>query len=297
MQDLAKTFKQFQQLTDRALLRFLPATDIKPQKLHQAMHYSVFNGGKRFRPILAYSIAKTQQVDYQQVEACACATELIHCYSLIHDDLPAMDDDDLRRGKPTCHIQFDEATAILCGDALQAFAFDILLNHLPDTIPLQNQINIMKTLSYASGSFGMAGGQAIDLESADKAISLQQLEEMHNKKTGALISASIKMACFCCDMQDQQLLQRLEKYAHLLGLNFQITDDILDIESDTLTLGKPQGSDQQANKATFPAILGMAETKRYAQNTHQAILDELEGLNEDYDILRQISEYILTRKH
>jgi farnesyl diphosphate synthase len=290
-------FADCQKRSNLALASVLPSVDRRPKRLHQAMHYSVFNGGKRFRPILVYAVGTTQNVDFNRLDAVACSLELIHSYSLVHDDLPAMDDDDLRRGKPTCHKQFDEATAVLVGDALQAFAFDVLLNHNSTEISAEKNIEIMRILSYASGSMGMAGGQAIDLESSNQTLSLRDLEEMHQKKTGALITASIKMACQACNINDTEVARKLEKYSHCLGLNFQITDDILDIEGETEVIGKPRGSDIKAQKATFPAILGLEETKTYAQQIHEKALDELNSLSDSYDILRDISFYILNRSH
>ncbi len=297
MIELALFFKQQQQQIDHVLQTLLPNLEKQPEQLHEAMRYSVLNGGKRFRPILVYAIGKTQNLNLNLLDACASAVELIHCYSLVHDDLPAMDDDDLRRGQATCHIKYDEATAILAGDAIQAYAFDVLLNHSPKNITAKNQINIMRILSKASGSYGMAGGQAIDLASANKRITLDALENMHKNKTGALIKASVVMSALSCNITDPVLFNKLKNYADFLGLNFQITDDILDVESDTETLGKPQGSDQKSNKSTFPSLLGMDEAKQYAKKTHQAALDELQGLPSDYDILRNISHYILNRKN
>ena len=297
MTDLSQFFKQQQQQIDHVLQTILPSLEKQPEKLHDAMRYSVLNGGKRFRPILVYAIGQTQNTHLALLDACASAIELIHCYSLVHDDLPAMDDDDLRRGQPTCHKKYDEATAILAGDAIQAYAFDVLLNYSPHSISAKNQIKIMRILSKASGSYGMAGGQAIDLASSNKRISLEALKNMHKKKTGALIKASVSMAALSCNIEDSALFSKLENYAEYLGLNFQITDDILDVESDTETLGKPQGSDEKSNKSTFPSLLGMDEAKQYAKKTHQAALDELQGLPSEYDILRDISHYILNRKH
>ena len=297
MSDLKAFFKTHQTHIDQVLLRYLPDINSTPKILHESMHYSVLNGGKRFRPILVYAVGKTQNINTHLLDACASSIELIHSYSLIHDDLPAMDDDNLRRGKETCHIRYDEATAILAGDAIQAYAFDVLLNHLPDKIPSDTKIEVMKVLAQASGSSGMAGGQAIDLASANKTISLNTLENMHQKKTGALIKACVSMANLCCNITDKSLFEKLENYAHYLGLNFQITDDILDIESDTQMLGKPQGSDIKQNKSTFPSLLGMDKAKQYAQQTHQAALDELQGLPNSYNILRDISFYILNRNH
>jgi len=283
---------------DKALLKRLPGVNIHPARLHEAMHYAVFNGGKRVRPILAYAAATALKGDLAKVDVTAGAVELIHAYSLVHDDLPAMDNDDLRRGKPTCHKAFDEATAILAGDALQTQAFYMLShdNQLNEIAP-QTRLKMIETLAQASGSRGMAGGQAIDLAAVGQAIDLVQLEDMHIHKTGALIRASVMLGAYCCDEIDKGVLKKLDHYAKAIGLSFQIQDDILDIEGTTEELGKPQGSDESQNKPTYPALLGLDGAKARAGELHQEALDSLAAFDDNANVLRWLSEYIVTRKH
>lgn len=228
--------------------------------LNRAMRYSALNAGKRLRPMLVYATAETLSTPLNKVDAAACAVELIHCYSLIHDDLPAMDDDDLRRGQPSCHRAFDEATAILAGDAIQSLAFEILTAptaHLDS----QQQLAMCHQLAQSCGINGMAGGQAMDLEATGKSLEQAALATMHQRKTGALLSACVKLACVASTTSDAQS-QVLDTLAEQFGLAFQIQDDILDIESSSDTLGKPQHSDSQQGKATYPSILGLDTAKQ-----------------------------------
>ena len=287
----------WQQRVDAALLRCLPDAKTTPVDLHQAMHYSVLNGGKRVRPFLVYAAGEAVQADSAALDITACAVELIHAYSLIHDDLPAMDDDDLRRGKPTCHRAFNEATAILAGDALQALTFHLLAHHLPKVIPAEQRIDMLDLLAVASGSRGMAGGQAIDLASVGKALSLAELENMHIHKTGALIRASVKMGAMCCPDIDPQLLQKLDHYAKCIGLAFQIQDDILDEIADTETLGKRQGADRALNKPTYPALLGLDEARNMAMDLYTEARHSLAGFDHRADPLRWLAQYIVERKN
>jgi farnesyl diphosphate synthase len=262
------------------------------------MRYSVIGGGgKRVRPILVYAAGQALNVEPEQLDACACAVEIIHAYSLIHDDLPAMDDDELRRGRPTCHMAFDDATAILAGDALQAFAFEVLASDSAMQTSAGNRIEMIKLLAQASGSVGMAGGQAIDLGAVGKSLSLQQLENMHLLKTGALIRASVLLGAMCSPNIQAAKLEALDTYARCVGLAFQIHDDVLDVTADTETLGKPQGSDEKQNKPTYPALLGLEGATRRAQELHEQAIDALENLDESADILRQLSAYIIEREH
>ncbi len=282
---------------DQALLKCLPGKHIHPARLHEAMHYAVFNGGKRVRPVLAYATATALGGDLDKVDASAAAVELIHAYSLVHDDLPAMDDDDLRRGKPTCHKAFDEATAILAGDALQTQAFYILSHsHSLDSVEPLTRLKMIEILAQASGSRGMAGGQAIDLAAVGQDIDLVQLEDMHIHKTGALIRASVMLGAYCCHETHPSVLKKLDHYAKAIGLSFQIQDDILDIEGTTEELGKPQGSDESQNKPTYPALLGLKGAKQRALELHQEALDCLSVLGDKAQVLRWLSEYIVTRK-
>ena len=265
------------------------------QRLHDAMHYSLFNGGKRVRPMLVYAAAQAinSHSDAQDLDKAASAIEMIHSYSLVHDDLPAMDDDDLRRGKPTCHIAYDEATAILAGDALQALAFEQLasLNSSSDT-----RVALIRSLSQAAGPLGMVGGQAIDLASVNQQIDLPQLQTVHQLKTGALIRAAVSMGATVAGASAEQL-SALDDYASAIGLAFQVTDDILDIESDTETLGKQQGADLALNKPTYPALLGLAGAKEKAQQLQQQALQALAGFDQAAQPLRDLAAYIITRKH
>ncbi|MCK5189569.1 MAG: polyprenyl synthetase family protein, partial [Methylococcales bacterium] len=227
----------------------------------------------------------------------ACAVELIHVYSLIHDDLPAMDDDDLRRGKATCHIAYDEATAILTGDALQALAFELLANDPTIKVDAESRLKMITTLTKASGSQGMVGGQAIDLESVGTQLTLPELENMHIHKTGALIRASVNMAALAKSDIDPVIAKKLDHYAKCIGLSFQVKDDILDEESDTATLGKTQGKDQENDKPTYPALLGLAGAKQKAQELHEQAIESLSGFGSEADLLRDLSLYIIQRDH
>lgn len=285
----------YQQQVDQALEKLINNTPNVADELHQAMHYSTFNGGKRIRPLLVYLTGMALDITREHQDAPACAVELIHCYSLVHDDMPAMDDDDLRRGKATCHKKFSEATALLTGDALQTLAFEALTNspYLDD----RQIVTMIRVLAQSSGAAGMAGGQAIDLSSTGKSLSLQQLQTMHEHKTGALIRASVQLGALCAQNLDSADLTALDTYAKNIGLSFQIKDDILDIESDTQTLGKQQGADINLNKATYPALLGLDGAKKMAMQCHQDALNSLSPFDHKADPLRELSEYIITRNH
>jgi len=277
---------------------YLPKAEVAPRKLHEAMRYSVIGGGgKRVRPVLVYAAGAALSVPPQQLDGIACAVEIIHAYSLIHDDLPAMDDDDLRRGRPTCHIAFDEATAILAGDALQALAFEILASDESLNCTAQTRINMIRLLAEASGSLGMAGGQAIDLAAVGKSLTLDELENMHRLKTGALIRASVLLGAMSSPEADTATLERLDIYSRSVGLAFQIHDDILDVVADTATLGKPQGSDQMQNKPTYPALLGLDGARKLALSQHQQALAAIEKFDSRADTLRTLSAYIVERGH
>jgi farnesyl diphosphate synthase len=231
------------------------------------------------------------------LDAHACAVEMIHVYSLIHDDLPAMDDDDLRRGKPTSHVKFDAATAILAGDALQALAFELLARDPSLNVSAEQRLKMITTLAKASGSQGMVGGQAIDLQSVGTQLTLPELENMHIHKTGALIRASVNMAALAKADIDPLVAKKLDHYAKCIGLSFQVKDDILDLESDTATLGKTQGKDQDNDKPTYPALLGLAGAKQKAQELHEQALVSLADFGSEADLLRDLSLYIIQRDH
>ena len=287
----------WQQRTDQALQKYLPSETTIPQPLHKAMRYAVLNGGKRIRPLLAYATGHALDVNVEKIDAAACAVELIHAYSLVHDDLPAMDDDDLRRGKPTCHKAFGEAEAILAGDALQSLAFHLLAHCLADDIPTQQQLQMVEVLATASGSRGMAGGQSIDLNAVGKTLNIAELENMHIHKTGALIRASVKLGALCSANVNKDVLKKLDHFAKCIGLAFQIRDDILDVEGDTETLGKPQGSDIARNKPTYPALLGINEARQMADELYQEALDSLADFGDNAIPLQMLSSYIIQRKY
>jgi len=271
--------------------RALPPASEPPLRLHEAMRYTVLGGGKRVRAILAVATGESLGAEAQCMEPAACAVEFIHAYSLVHDDLPCMDDDDLRRGVPTCHRAFGEATALLVGDALQALAFETLAR-----APMSDSGELVRVLARASGSRGMAGGQAIDLESVGRTLTLDQLENMHLHKTGALIRASVRLGALCAGARDPETLDRLDEYARCIGLAFQIRDDILDIEGDTEVLGKTQGADVALDKPTYPSLLGLDASRTHARALHERASEQLAPLGRDADFLLALSEFIVDRR-
>jgi len=293
---LTSLLRFYQARIEQTLNHWLPAANINPAQLHTAMRYTSLDGGKRVRPLLVYLTGEMLGAVPTALDGPACAMELIHVYSLIHDDLPAMDDDELRRGKPTCHIKFDEATAILAGDALQSLAFYILAHDPTMVDDAGLRLKMVETLALASGSRGMAGGQAIDLAAVGNEMNIAELENMHIHKTGALIRASVKLGALSQPGVQPAQLDRLDHFANCMGLAFQIRDDILDVEGDTETLGKPQGSDQARDKPTYPALLGMAEAKRRANELHQEAIDSLAEWGDAAQPLRDIAEYIIHRQ-
>jgi farnesyl diphosphate synthase len=261
------------------------------------MRYAVQGGGKRVRPLLVYLTGSALNVNPTALDAPACAVEFIHAFSLVHDDLPAMDDDDLRRGKLTCHKAFDEATAILAGDALQSLAFYVL-SHDPNLQTTDKQrLEMIETLTQATGSRGMAGGQAIDMDSVGQSLNIVELENMHIHKTGALIRASVKLGALAYSSIDDKLLKKLDHYAKCIGLAFQIQDDILDIESDTETLGKLQGSDIANDKVTYPSLLGLRGAKQMAKELVEDAMTSLADFDQKAEPLRWMANYIVTRHY
>lgn len=264
-------------------------------RLQDAMRYSVLGGGKRIRPALCLAAARAMGQDSNSAIAPACAVELIHAYSLIHDDLPAMDDDELRRGRPTTHIAFDEATAILAGDALQALAFGLLANG--SGLDTESRLAMVQELARAAGHQGMVGGQAIDLESVGKTLTLTQLETMHRHKTGALIEASVRMGALSAEQVDSSELDALTTYARVLGLAFQVQDDLLDIEGSTDVIGKPQGSDIARSKPTYPALLGLDGARQHLAELLQTAKASLERFGPEADPLRAMADYVVARTH
>ena len=294
---LAQDKTTWQTRVDVSLDKWLPKETIEPAQLHRAMRYAIFNGGKRIRPVLSYAAGQAVNAPIDMIDHVASAVECIHAYSLIHDDLPAMDDDDLRRGKPACHKAFDEATAILAGDALQALAFHILSHGLDDRIPANTRLAMIDLLAVASGSRGMAGGQAIDLAAVGKEINEAELENMHIRKTGALIRVSIKLGAMCAAELNSEQLGKLDHYAKCIGLAFQITDDILDETADTEVLGKTQGADRALNKPTYPSILGLDASRDLAKELCDDAISSLDGFDAQANTLREIATYIIERSH
>lgn len=290
------TLPVFQQRVEHQLQQLLVTKVPDISSLYQAMSYSLLLGGKRIRPYLVYSVGQLLGANLADLDAPACAIEAIHCYSLIHDDLPAMDNDDLRRGKATCHIAFDEATAILAGDALQSVAFEALASHSYQQVSPLRQVAMLKVLARASGAAGMCAGQAIDLAQTNQQVTLDTLATMHSLKTGALIECAVTLAYYASPVDNDNVLQDLLCFASALGLAFQVQDDILDIESDTQTLGKPQGSDLKANKATYPALLGLVGAKQKAEQLYQNALAALGRLPFDTTELECFAHYIIARK-
>ncbi len=286
----------YRQRVDVSMFAYLQSPSEGNSRLRAAMIYAVINGGKRVRPVLTYATGEALGANLKDLDAPACAVEMVHAYSLVHDDLPAMDNDDLRRGKPTCHRYFDEATAILAGDALQARAFTLLTENTPSS-DMATRLKMIQILGNASGCSGMAQGQAIDLESVGLELTLEELENMHRHKTGALIRASVAMGALTAGINSKEILSALDKYATAIGLGFQIVDDILDVVSDTKTLGKPQGSDKALNKPTYPSLLGLKGARKHAMQTHELAMTHLQDLPVSFDILRDLSKYILNRTH
>ena len=285
---------QCRQQVDRELDRCL-ARHATSERLQETMRYSVLGGGKRVRPALCMAAARAMGSDESTALAPACALELIHAYSLVHDDLPAMDDDDLRRGRPTAHIAFDEASAILAGDALQTLAF-ALLSDAP-ALSDRQRVTMISELARASGHRGMVGGQAIDLESVGRQLSVAQLEAMHRHKTGALIEASVRLGALTSETVTECQLSNLTDYASALGLAFQVQDDLLDIEGDTEVIGKRQGSDAARAKPTYPALLGIEGARQHLARLLDEALSALESFDSEADTLRAMADYVVARSH
>jgi farnesyl diphosphate synthase len=293
---LKQYMRECRSRVEKSLEKWLPPTSTQPEGLHSAMRYAALSSGKRVRPILVYAAGRALGVESEQLDGPACAVELIHAYSLVHDDLPAMDDDDLRRGKPTCHIAFNEATAILAGDALQTLAFKVLCRDKSLGVNSDIRLQMIEALALASGSRGMVGGQAIDLDAVGQELNLVQLENMHIHKTGALIRASVSLGTMAQPDADPEVVAGLDHYAKCIGLAFQVQDDILDVEGDAETMGKTKGSDQAREKPTYPALLGVAGAKEKADQLHQDALNSISSLDERADPLRWLADYIVERR-
>jgi len=284
-----------QQRVETQLQAVLPDSGLTPQRLHQAMRYAVLGGGKRVRALLTFAAGEFVQADPDRAVIAACAVELIHAYSLVHDDLPCMDDDVLRRGKPACHVEFDEATALLVGDALQSLAFQLLAEYqVAENTTIQ--IKMVRLLASACGSHGMAGGQAIDLAAIGTQPTLAELEFMHIHKTGALIRAAVLLGAHCgTELSDAQM-EKLDHYAKSIGLAFQVIDDVLDAEATTATLGKTAGKDAIRDKPTYVSVLGITEARKLANELRRAALTALDGHGERALRLRELADFILDRK-
>jgi geranylgeranyl pyrophosphate synthase len=274
----------------------LPAADLVPQRLHAAQRYAVLGGGKRLRPLLVYCTGEALHVPANILDAPAAAVELIHSYSLVHDDLPAMDDDDLRRGQPTTHRAFDEATAILAGDALQVLAFSLLSRDRTAGVTGDARLKMIQILADASGTAGMAGGQAIDLAAVGRALTLEELEAMHRLKTGALIRASVLMAAACAPTLSAANWDALDGYAQDIGLAFQIQDDILDVEGKTEEIGKTSGADAARAKPTYPSVMGLAAAKTRARELKLRACERLAPLGEGSRVLAWLASYVIQRR-
>ena len=280
--------------TENALDRFLPAATVAPSRLHDAMRYAALGGGKRVRPLLCHAAGALSGASSAALDAAACAVELIHAYSLVHDDMPCMDDDVLRRGKPTVHVQYDDATALLVGDSLQSLAFLLLSEHCD--VPADIRVRMVSQLAIASGSRGMAGGQAIDLASVGIALGVAELEFMHIHKTGALIRCAVRLGAACGQL-DVDAQARLDHYAGTVGLLFQVVDDVLDCEASTEALGKTAGKDAAANKPTYVSTLGLARARERARELHAEAIDSLSSFGDEARRLRELADFVLTRKH
>ena len=280
---------------ESVLARLLPAASIAPARLHEAMRYATLEGGKRVRPLLAFAAGEVSGASPERVEIAAAAVEMIHAYSLVHDDMPCMDDDVLRRGKPTVHVQYDQATALLVGDALQSLAFQLLAEHrLADDA--RQQLEMVRTLAIASGSRGMAGGQQVDLESTGRQLTVPELESMHIRKTGALIRAAVMLGAGCGSTLAAEHRARLERYAGCVGLAFQVVDDVLDTDASTATLGKTAGKDAKSGKATFVSAMGVVRARQFAEELLGDARAALGPFGERAQRLAELADFVVRRK-
>jgi len=279
---------------ETVLARLLPAANLAPARLHEAMRYATLEGGKRVRPLLAFAAGEVSRAAPERLEIAAAAVELIHAYSLVHDDLPCMDDDTLRRGKPTVHVEYDQATALLVGDALQSLAFQLLSENKISDDP-RVQLEMVRTLALAAGSRGMAGGQQVDLEATGKTLSLPELEFMHIHKTGALIRAAVSLGS-CCGVLTEDQKQRLDRYAKAIGLAFQVVDDVLDCDASTATLGKTAGKDSKQGKPTYVSAMGLARARQMAEALRGEAHAALSDLGPPARRLAEVADFIVLRK-
>ncbi|GFE90749.1 polyprenyl synthetase family protein [Steroidobacter agaridevorans] len=298
--DFAAQLQHWQARIERELSARLPATDIQPKRLHEAIRYSVLGGGKRVRPALVYATGAALGIPESILDGAACAVELIHAYSLVHDDLPAMDNDDLRRGRPTCHKQFDEATAILVGDSLQCLAFELLTDGPGLPADPGMRLKLVRLLAIASGTDGMAGGQALDLAAIGRKLSLAEVEEMHVRKTGALIHACVMMGAACAPQLSENITRALDEYARAIGLAFQIQDDLLDVEGDVAVIGKATGADRALDKPTYPSVAGVEPSRQRMHELHTQALSALARLDAaglQSAPLAAMSDWLVLRKY
>ncbi|MDR2219566.1 MAG: polyprenyl synthetase family protein [Methylobacillus sp.] len=294
MSDFSAWAARIQARAESTLDALLPSENVAPQRLHAAMRYAILGGGKRVRPLLAHASGELFGASADKLDIAAAAVEMIHAYSLVHDDMPCMDDDDLRRGKPSCHKQFDDATALLVGDALQSLAFQALAQ--PGLCSnAGQQVHMIHLLAVASGSRGMAGGQAIDLASVGLNLSQQELEFMHIHKTGALIRVAVLLGAHCADAPDEKKLHAVDRYAKSIGLAFQVVDDILDAKADTATLGKTAGKDAKNNKPTYVTILGLAQAREFAAELHADAVASIAPFGSEGQRLTQLADFITER--
>jgi geranylgeranyl pyrophosphate synthase len=297
VEDFGAQLETWRVRMEGALAARLPESDVIPARLHSAMRYSVLGGGKRIRPALVFATARALGLTEDDVEAAACAIELVHVYSLVHDDLPSMDDDDLRRGRPTCHKAYDEATALLVGDALQPLAFQLLARDPALPASPAVRLRLIDLLAQASGTFGMAGGQAIDLAVQGMRLDIGQVEDMHARKTGAVIRASVLMAAECAPSLDPNLYSALTRFANAVGLAFQIQDDLLDVTGDASMLGKATGADSERAKPTHPAIIGISASQQRVRLLHTQAIHALVPFGDRADSLRSLANWLLSRQY
>ena len=294
---LKEVLTEYQNRVNDRLKQAIDNLPVVAPKLKEAMSYGTLLGGKRVRPFLVYATAKAVGADLSVADAPAVAIECVHAYSLIHDDLPAMDDDDLRRGHPTVHKKYGEATGVLSGDALQAFAFEILARADFGQSMISNQLEMLRVLAVGSGYQGMCGGQELDIEAENRQVSQKELETVHQYKTGALIESAVDLGLLCTHNIDDNTRKAFRTYSHCIGLAFQVWDDVLDIISDTETLGKPQGSDIDSNKSTYPKLMGLDKAREYAKSLAVTAVDALKPLPYDTSVLRDFAMYIVERDH
>lgn len=294
--DFAAWLRDVQSQVEAALGEALPPAALPPQRLHDAMRYATLGGGKRIRPTLVFAAGALTCAACERLRVAAAAIELLHCYSLVHDDLPCMDDDAMRRGKPSCHTEYDEATALLVGDSLQSLAFQ-LVSETPLTDNCRSQLAMVRLIATAVGSKGMAGGQAIDLAAVGRSLTLPELEMMHVQKTGALIRASVLLGAACGAPLSQIEQERLDRYAKHVGLAFQIIDDVLDSEADSATLGKTAGKDARAGKPTYVTVLGAGAARELAFELYGQAIESLGGFGDRARRLQEIAAYVVKRQH